>query len=610
MRWKVDDDADSSWFIRLSPTQQDKAQETALVQLHEMERLREEGLLASPRWIVVTLENSGGRKPTERYDLLLMRLWISEGWLRRVVFRNEKRLARDDYTVAWCREVFDSTGTEIFFTEYERPTDWSRSDDRFLYTLKGMLSAEDRRAINEQTQRGLDRRYTDQGKGWPGLQKIGLQRDPLSGHMVEDEHQTEMIVRAATMFVEKNGIRSGIRHVADEMTATYGFEVSPKQWERIFKDEGYVTGDFSFNRTGRGRVYLKHIDLVNPIPRGLFQKLQEAFATNRGNTRSRPGDFVLLQAGAGQDVPASERGLFCKRCGKKLNAWLQGDLKDTRYRHHSPIASCCRQWGGPERATIEAIVMPALWQLEAVSELREAATLAAAEPDVPLSHHLDAAQRRQLKRQILDIDRAIERLGRAVRSKRRDNPESRRDDIDAYNDLVRGYREDKRHLEARLKDADVHDALQKTIPADANTGLGDALREVLTVDVPDDDAACRRRAAVVGRLVTRIVIDKQDDGSYDLEIYGPLIPRDVPILSVPAPSEFALTQLHAHQAANAGNDTTKRHAASTFSDARADMATRPELRVSSQGAPYDETCKRHAWLLTLTCPAHDERAAA
>jgi DNA invertase Pin-like site-specific DNA recombinase len=602
MRWLVDPLSESCWVIRLSPTSQEKAQETAMVQLHEMELQQDEGLLAKPRMIVVTLNNSGGRKPQERYDLLLIREWLTEGWLRKVVFRNEKRLARQDFTLAWCREIFESTGTELYFTEYRRATDFDSPNDRVLFQIKGMMGSEDRLAINGQTLSGLDRRYTDQGKGWPGLQRVGLQRDELSGYMIEDESQTEMIVRGAARFVSASGTKSGIKHVADEMREKFGFELSPKQWERVFKDDGYATGDFFFNRNGRGRVALKHIDLINPIPAGLFQQIQEAFATNKGNRRSRSGDFVLLRAGDGQDVPAEERGIFCKRCNGKLGAWLQGDLNNTRYRHPSPVCPSCRGWGGPQRAEIEAAIMPALWRLESNPEFRAAATRAAAPDDVRISAYLDPAQRRQLQRDIDDLEREVARLGRAFRRRNLHNGKaarSRKDYIAAYHDLVAGLKDDQRHLVARLAEADALDTSQKFILPAINTGLAQALREVLTIDVPEDDLACRRRAATYGLLVTKTVIDKREDGSYDVEIYGPLIPRDLPLLSVPAPSKVVLAELNGHKEATASARGEQPSARTKFGDARPDLAARPDLQVSSEGAPSDETCNhRHAWFFT------------
>ena len=592
MRWLVDPLSTSCWVIRLSPTSQEKAQETAMEQLHEMERQREEGLLPLPRWIIVTLNNSGGRKPHERYDLMLVRDWLQEGWLRTVVFRNEKRLARNDFTLSWCREIFSSTGTDIYFTEYRHVTDWSNPGHRVLFTFNGMMGSEDRLAINKQTAAGLDKLYTNSEKGWPGLQKVGLQRDPLSGYMVEDELQTEMIIRGAELFASK----SGIKQIADEMAERFGFELSPKQWERIFKDDGYITGDFSFNRTGKGKVPLKHIDLVNSIPGSLAQQIREAFATNKGNTRSRPGDFVLLRAGAGQDVPAHEKGVFCKRCGKKLGAWLQAELNDTRYRHRSPISPCCHGWGGAERREIEAAIMPELWRLESVREFRDAAMRAAAFDDVRVSAYLDAAQRRQVGRDIDDLDREIARLGREYRRLYLHNGKaerSRKDHVGAYEELVAGLKDDKRHLEARLAEADALEALERSVPAEINTGLAEALREVLTIDVPEDDAACRRRAAVFGLLVTKIVINKREDGGYDVEIYGPLIPRDLPLLSVPVPSELVRAELHAHQEEKQVRelgDSSK--PGRKFKDARADVAGRPDLHVSSEGAPTSATTAR------------------
>lgn len=599
MRWLVDPDGDSCWLIRLSPTSHEKAQETAMQQLSELEKQREEGLLKTPRWIVVTLNNSGGRLPEERYDLLLVREWIEEGWLRLCACRNEKRLARQEYTLSWCRQLFESTGTRIYFTVLRRPINWRLQSDRMLFTLNSMMASEDRIGINEQTLDGLDRRYTNEGKGWPGLQKVGLMRDPLSGFMVEDEVQTEMILIGARMWAGMSGRKSGIKQMARQMRDQNGFELSPKQWERVFKDEGYVTGNFSFQRNGV-EVPLRHIELVNPIPPSLFAQLQEAFATNQGSTRSRAGDFVLLRGGAGQDVPASERGVFCKRCGQKLGAWLQGDLNDTRYRHASPVPECCRGRGGIERAVIEGVVMPELWRLESVLELREAAVRAAASEDVRVSAYLDAEQRRQCKRDIDDLEREINRLGREYRRLYLHNGKaarSRKNHIEAYHELVDGLKEDKRVLEERLKASDALEAVERSIAPTVQRGLGEALREVLTVDVPADDAACRRRAAAYGRMVTKTVLDWDDDGSFEVEIYGPLIPRDLPLLSVPAPSKFAVVELEQHrrdrEREKAGTPARRK----PYGDAREDIPTRPELRASSEGAPCDEACnRRYAWL--------------
>ena len=599
IRWLVDPEGYSAWVNRQSPTSQEKAQETAMEQLHKMEEQCAEGLLERPRFIVVTLNNSGGRLPHERYDLLLLREWIQEGWLRQVVFRNEKRLARQEFTLAWVRQLMVGSGTELYFTSLRRAVDFTSSQDRVLFTVNGLFASEDRHSINEQTQIGLDRRYTDELKGWPGLQKIGLKRDPLSGYMIEDEFQTEMIVRGARMFASMGGIKSGIAQMAKRMTAEHGFELSPKQWERVFDEEGFTTGDFFFNRRGRGRVPLKHIDLINPIPPDLRQLIREARATNKGNSRSRPGDFVLLRAGDGQGLPAEERGVFCARCGAKLGAWLQGELNDTRYRHKSPVAPCCHMWGGVERSIIEPPVMRELWRLDTVLEFREAAVRAAAVDGVRMTAHLDEAQRKQLRREVEDIEREIARLGREYRKTylhQGKAAKSKKDHIAAYAELTAGLREDKRHLETRIAEAEALEALELSLPPSVDRDLSVALREVLTEDVPEDDAACRRRAAVFGRLVTKVVIDKRDDGTFLVELYGPLIPRDLPVLSVPGPSEFVAAELAAHRDAQDGGGKAR----VVFGDARRDLDG-AALQVSSQGAPSDETCnRRHAWLISLT----------
>jgi DNA invertase Pin-like site-specific DNA recombinase len=598
-RWLRDPEGSDAWFLRLSPTGQDKSQETISTQLHEQEAQLNDGRLKEPRWIVATLMNSGARRPHERYDLMLMREWIEEGWLRQVVFRNEKRLARQQFTLAWCQEIFESTGTDIYFTEYGRCVDWESPNDRMLFVLKGMFAAEDRRAIVTQTQNALDRQYVDAGKGWPGLQQVGLMRDPLSGFMVEDEEQTEMILRGARMFVSRDGAENtGLKWVAEEMKERFKFELSPKQWERVLKNEGFVTGDFAFNRKGRGKVPLKHIDLVHRIPPSLFHEIQTVFATNKGTSRSRSGDFVLLRGGDGQQgVPASEKGIFCKRCGGKLRAWLQGEENDTRYRHHGRVPESCKGWGGIERSEIEPVVIRELWRLEDVRELREAAVRAAAFEDVRVSAYLDHEQRKQIQKDIDDIAREIARLGREYRRLYLHGgkaAKSRKNHIEAYNDLVEGLKADKEQLEARLAQADALEAVERSVPPSVDRGLSKALREVLTLEVPEDDAACRRRAAVYGRIVTKLVVDKRDDGTFTVEIYGPLVPRDLPMLEVPAPSGFAVAQLVEYRA-------NRRHATASagqalFQSARADLLTRRELQDSSEGTPYDERCSwRFAW---------------
>lgn len=604
MRWLVDPDGDSAWFARQSPTSQAKAEETAMDQIRESQTQEDERLLKPPRWIVVTLNNSGERKPHERYDLMLAREWINEGWLKTIVFRNEKRLARQQFTLAWCAEVFARTQTGVYFTERRRLVDWEYPGDRVLFTINSMMASEDRIAINKQTQAGIDKLYTDEGKGWPGLQKVGLMRDPLSGFMIECEAQTEMLVRGARTYASMSGVKSGIKQMADRMRDEFGFELSAKQWERVLKEDGYTTGEFFFNRKGRGRVALLPIQLVNPIPAELAQRIREALATNKGNRRSRPGDFVLLRAGAGQAIPAEDRGVFCARCGLKLGAWLQGGLGDTRYRHPSPVPACCRGWGGVERGDIEGRIMPELWRLASVPELYEAAVRAAAAEDVRVSADLSPVQRRQVQREIDDLSREIARLGREYRRlylHKGKAAHTRKNHFAAYDELVGGLREDKRQLEARLSDADIYDAVEQVILPAPTTALAEALRKVLTVDVPAGDAACRRRAAVYGRFVSKVLIDKHDDGNYDVQLYGPLVPRDLPLLAVPLPTEYARVELTAviEEDVRARSEATS-DLPPAYGDARADMARRPELQVSSEGAPYDETCKtRHAWTSQL-----------
>jgi hypothetical protein len=248
--------------------------------------------------------------------------------------------------------------------------------------------------------------------------------------------------------------------------------------------------------------------------------------------------------------------------------------------------------------------MRELWRLESVQTLREAAIRATVPDDVGVTAYLDNQQRKQLRREIGEVEKEIARMCREYRRRYLHNGQgarSRKNHFEAYEELVSGLREDKRHMEARLAAADAFDSVARSVPPSIDANLSDALREVLTEDPPEDDAACRRRAAVFGRIVTKVVVDKTAEGGFTVEIYGPLIPEDLPLLEVPRPSEFTAETLAAHKADRHRATGAAPITRSTFGDARPALTTRPDLQVSSELSPSDESCKskRYAWRLSI-----------
>lgn len=124
--------------------------------------------------------------------------------------------------------------------------------DRLAIRALGIVGAEEREQIRERTHGALERRFVNEGRGWPGSRRFGFRRNPITKYLDVDPAQWPFVKAIHFGFANlEDGSGKGVRRLAMSL-ADRGCGLSVAQIRKILRDPIYVTGLWSI--TYRGEV--------------------------------------------------------------------------------------------------------------------------------------------------------------------------------------------------------------------------------------------------------------------------------------------------------------------------------------------------------------------
>jgi DNA invertase Pin-like site-specific DNA recombinase len=497
--WTDQPDGDGIVFARLSGREVQHG-ETAMGQIHPARELCDRLGLAA-RLLVVSVNNTGARDFEERPDFGIATEAIEVGWCRWTMWRDIARLAREPLPQELYLRRMRETGTELYLTRLGRAVIWEQ--DRLVLRTLGAFSAEERETIKRQTHEALVSRWLAEGRGWPGSERFGFRRNPVTKYLEVDPEQWEFAKRLHFGYSEVESARGdGLRRLGDEM-AELGCALSRTKIRDILLDSIYMDGEWSV--THQGVVWpCRRIELPDPIPAAVFERNRQLLDLRRGkNNRTPPGTFCL------NAIPVVHERCADVRDGRGLQSRLKGRIQGTRrtrrYKHAPSIPRRCHGYA-LEQESLERVVLEALWSLGDSPALLSAWELrrgrrSLLEPSTLLRRD----ERRVLRRRLAELRRQRGRLERHFLDRLAVG-----DLVDErdFGELVASVREEIGQLERRLEEGV---GFTEAEDQDPRAELRTELERALPIEVPGTPAERLRRQALVKALLVEIVVRDHPD---------------------------------------------------------------------------------------------------
>lgn len=523
-------DGDGMLVHRLSSDDVQK-HETVMSGVHAMHRLAER-LDLRPREILVTMRNSGTRRYENRPDFALIERRIAAGEINWVAFRAPDRIGRDLFPTMQFYDLLKRTNTGLYLCTIGDRVDWRRH--RTLLGIQGVIAEDEHSNIRERTVGAIERRWLEEGRGWPTSIKYGFRRDDHNFLEVDPEawEWIKKIHYGYSSF-HKDG-KASLRRLQQDL-AGQGFTISVNRLRGILHDPMYTTGEWTVQHQGE-IIACRPVQLEDPIPFDIFNTNQLLLQATRGkHTRTAVGTFLLNHIDLRHAPCQNEKhGTGWIR----LKARVDHRASDAaRYSHSQHTPSQCKGYTLPA-AELDAAVIRALLELAESDELMEAwwhrarATVADSTP------YLTPEKAAQLQTQVDTLNHQIGEAGTQYADKVAAGQTVSADD---FAEMTKALRIRRDQLQRRLEAHRGHAGA----PAPAQDGPDDLalrLREVLTEHTPADPAKRLKRAALVETAVSKIIVHDNDD-CISLEIHGWLINERQLVTQKPSLTEHLKTTL-------------------------------------------------------------------
>lgn len=486
-----------------------------------------------------TLPPPPGSGINERDDILIVDQWLDEGWLEHLVWRDERRIARDVLPAELILRMMKRKRAHLWLANYGRRLDWKR-DSVFIRVLQ-VISAEDR---DHTTTKLFEARFNKgpaSGHGWRNTPPpFGFTRNAKTLEYEEDDEQWPWIHRAhdlAEIGLAESGGGLSLRGVVRQLAAE-GCPFGVETLHRILTDDLYVTGEYT-HEVGGVPIAQIPISLSNPISKAQRRRIQDLFALRKGSTKNTPlGEFLF-----------NYHETLHKKCmdgdpykGKtiQIHGWVLAKSPNARtYRHYPVVPECCK---GTGRGRLGAHA----WQRE---ELEAPAVHAVRElvnhPEI-LRQAIDVVQQERAHsigdgRLTPEVREQLERERQSLTEKQdvfadqwlNDNPDE--SDFSSY------FRADKaltRKIEGITRRLEADNALVQHpvepgalwhgAPSNEMNDLKEAFLEILTIETPDDPFMKELRARLWQLIVHRVIIDDSGEGAIMLTLEGHLVPEYSP----------------------------------------------------------------------------------
>jgi DNA invertase Pin-like site-specific DNA recombinase len=469
--------------------------------------------------------------------------WIFEqvelGQLDGVVFREPDRVARKQAIVHPFYDKCRRLGIDVYLASRGRKVDWESSGDVMHISLENALAEVEAKKIAKRMQEAKRRRWVEEGRGWPGCKRFGFRRNQETKYLEVDPEQWPAIE-----FIHNNygrlskGRKNGCKAIAEEL-AEMGFDLSAEKVRKILQDPIYVDGTYTVTVDGAVAA-CEPIPLERPIPREVFQRNQEMLAAQKGTYSKVPlgtnaFNGIVVEHAACNHWTDPKTGHPPRL---RINNSRAGEPS---YWHRGKHPKGCHGYRVPQKE-FEAAVVHRLLELAEDEDVQEAWATAVLVTDSPgggsgggagpggeedLETSLEV-QRLQLTEQVANLEAEHERQVRQLVDLAGAGQE-----ITATHRAVAEQIEDQ--LKARRKRLSVLKANaerrhEEKARAAGQEELLDALRAVLTVEIPDEEDRRIRRQALLECCLSKVVVrdvevEDESERSFEIKLLGPLVPK-------------------------------------------------------------------------------------
>jgi hypothetical protein len=523
MVWDVSEDGDGLIAARLS-SRDLQGGETAMGQVHGGRELAKRFDL-KPRRIVVTINNSGAKDYEDRPDFELIEQDILSGGVRWVAWRDPDRIAREEHAFFTFLRLMKRSGSTLYLANLGRAVDWT--SDRFQLSVQSAVAADERERIYLRCHGPLHNRWLAEGRGWPACGGFGFRRNKTTKFLEIDPEQWPFVEMAFYNYLElepRNGTtKAGYEGVAETLEKA-GCSLGKERWRQILKNPIYVTGEYCVRRKGE-LIACEPINLEGRgIPADVFQRVQELSTLRTGKTQRNPaGTFIY-------------NGIcWCGTCGQKLTARYVKGSDRPAYRHPSPVPASCR---GRifDAALVEANGIRELLRLHSCQELQLAWT---ARPQIELTNGnpvLSADQIAELSKRARALEQSKKGLIRDFNQRLVQQAAVAESasgvlkvDEGMFQQMIGGIDEEIDELKTRIERANTLNQVREASIAlrRESESVLEAMKEILTEEIPEDLALRVKRAALVKTLLSKVVLIEAD-GKITMELHGPLVPKHHP----------------------------------------------------------------------------------
>lgn len=587
--WEENPEGDGALVARLSTKDVQKG-ETSLAQIHGCRELcKWEGL--TPRYILVATKQSGESSFENRLDFQFLKSAIERDELNWVMYREPDRIARNGEAAGALFRNLQSNGVDLYLTDMGRKMNWTT--DKLILTTMGGVAEYERTQLAGRTGGALQRRWAEEGRGWPATEKFGFRRTKDKYLEVDPEQWgfIERIHRDYAGLCDPSG-RGSLKKLREHI-AQQGCLLSKEKVRQILWDPIYTTGEWGVYSKKDGTYYPgRTVEIENPIPAELMAKNQALLRATRGNvTRTPLGTFLLnhvdLVHAKCMNTPVERESgepKFPRLRGRNYNG--RRARRPKSYNHEYPVPPGCRRYTVPAEELDEAVV-DLLLELAGSSELQRSYALAASMRTNWVDKPEDLAP---LRRGISDLKRSRAQLLRQFTDSGKAGDLS---EAETVKEMLQAFNTEIKSLEARIE---IVRDFKKTEPSDASAELVESMRRVLRPgDNPTTDQR-QRRVALIQTLVSRVIVHDTDWG-LEIEVEGALVPDDQSRIPIGVGAHFDEALKACHKPATKG-DLSGRSVTGLFGGVAPVWRSR---RVPVGVLPYTELtvetlCKMIRWV--------------
>lgn len=458
---------------------------------------------------------------------------VELGLLDGVVYRGPERVARKQAVVHPFYEKSRKLGIRLFLSQMDREVDWDDDGDHTLISILNAIGEAEARQFARKSMEARRRRWVEEGRGWPGKIPFGFRRNKETKYLEVDPEQWPFVefIHANYGRLARDG-KNGCRAIAEAL-AEQGCDLSPEKVRKILTDPIYTDGNYSVNCDGVA-VACEPVPLERPIPRSTFQRNSEMLIAQKGSYRKTEPGTHLLHGLPVEHAPCRDHIDPKSKCPPYLRVKV-GAKGEPAYWHRGKAPKSCHGFHVSQRELEGAVVrkllelaedeqLQAAWS--AASFVDDAADQAPGE-DIETSIEVQRAVLRQEISALenehahqIDLIAELAAKGTRITSTHRAVAERIEQDLD-----TRRKRLEMLDASARRRHAEEERSSKRT-----KEELLDALRSILTEDIPEDPDHKVRRQALVECCLSRIVVHdiRDDDGGavrYEIELFGPLVPE-------------------------------------------------------------------------------------